>query len=63
MTWKKYRKKPVVIKAMKMPREFDIDTLEGTMKGKKGDYLIVGVRGEMYPCDAEIFEETYDEVQ
>jgi hypothetical protein len=30
------------------------------MKGKKGDYLIVGIHGEMYPIDNEIFKKTYD---
>jgi hypothetical protein len=39
-----------------------IHTLEGTMRAKKGDYIIKGVRGELYPCDKEIFEDTYEEV-
>ncbi len=28
--------------------------------GEPGDFLMVGVRGEMYPCDRDIFLETYD---
>ncbi len=39
-----------------------IDTLEGPMKAKNGDYVIRGVRGELYPCKADIFAETYEEV-
>ena len=37
-------------------------TLEGTMTGAVGDYLIKGVRGEFYFCAREIFEETYEAV-
>jgi hypothetical protein len=37
-------------------------TLEGTMTGAVGDYLIKGVRGEFYFCAREIFEETYEVV-
>ena len=37
-------------------------TLEGPMFFDKGDYIIKGVRGEFYPCQKDIFEETYDEV-
>ncbi len=42
--------------------EIDIPTLEGTMTAKPGDYIIKGVQGELYPCRADIFEATYDEV-
>lgn len=37
-----------------------ISTLEGDMEAYNEDYLIKGVRGELYPCAKEIFEETYD---
>lgn len=40
-----------------------IETLEGTMEGKPGCYVIKGVKGEFYPCDKEIFEQTYEEVE
>lgn len=42
---------------------FTIYTLEGEMTAKLGDYIIKGVRGEFYPCDREIFEETYELAQ
>jgi hypothetical protein len=35
-------------------------TLEGTMTGSIGDYLIKGIRGEFYFCAKDIFEESYD---
>lgn len=37
-----------------------IKTLEGVMVAKKGDWIIRGVKGEIYPCKDEIFKETYD---
>ncbi len=60
--FKVYKKRPVKIKAVQMDKEFEVGTLEGVLRGKAGDYLIEGVRGELYPCDKEIFEETYVEV-
>lgn len=59
----KVRKKPVVVHARRMPVDFEVETLEGRMEGKAGDYLICGVNGEFYPCDAEIFEKTYETVE
>lgn len=37
----------------------EIKTLEGTMRGEPGDYIIQGIQGELYPCKKEIFEATY----
>lgn len=39
-----------------------IKTLEGTMIAKAGDYIIRGVNGEIYPCKAEVFWRSYEEV-
>ena len=39
-----------------------IKTLEGTMYADFGDYIILGVKGEVYPCKPEIFEKTYEAV-
>lgn len=36
-----------------------IPTLEGTMRFERGDMLITGVKGEIYPCKADIFAATY----
>ena len=44
------------------PAWCEINTLEGTMIAKAGDYIIRGVNGEIYPCKADIFEKTYEEV-
>lgn len=55
----KYAKIPIPIDAEYMDEPFEVETLEGTMRGKAGDYLVTGIRGEQYPVDGEIFEETY----
>lgn len=39
-----------------------IDTLEGRMKGNVGDWIIRGVKGELYFCKPDIFAATYEEV-
>ncbi len=59
--FRKYKKKPVVIEAYQTDEEVEIKTLEGVMKANKGDYIIKGVRGELYPCKPDIFYETYEE--
>ncbi len=40
-----------------------IQTLEGVMTARFGDYVIKGVKGEFYPCKAEIFKATYESVE
>lgn len=55
-----YRKKPVIINAMQIDEEFEVHTKKGIMRAKPGDYLIEGVEGELYPCDRDIFQKTYD---
>ena len=42
--------------------EVSIKTLEGTMVASRGDYIIKGVQGELYPCKPDIFNKTYTEV-
>lgn len=59
--WREYTKKTTIY-AKKMPKTFKVKTLEGTHFGKAGDYLAVGIAGEMYPIDANVFFDSYDEV-
>ena len=58
--FKKAVKKPVAVRCIQMQEPFKVETMEGVLDGKAGDYLMIGVRGEMYPCDKEIFHETYE---
>ena len=89
MSAQKFRKKPVVIEAVRfggsstdvsainhwmeggeyvaptvrtadMVRFMAIETPEGVVKAKPGDWIIKGVAGEFYPCKNEIFWATYE---
>lgn len=40
-----------------------IETLEGIMRAQKGDWIIKGVKGEIYPCKPDIFAQTYEAVE
>jgi hypothetical protein len=42
------------------PLKLRIPTLEGDMTALPGDYVIRGVKGEVYPCKPDIFEQTYE---
>lgn len=39
-----------------------IKTLEGEMRADIDDWIIRGVKGELYPCKPDIFEATYDRI-
>ena len=59
LLFRKAMKKPIPISCIAILQGFEVETIEGTMTGKAGDYLMVGVNGELYPCAKEIFEKTY----
>lgn len=40
----------------------EVNTLEGKMEARKGDWIIKGVNGEFYPCKPDIFEKTYEPI-
>ena len=76
----KYRKKPLVIEAVRwtgrtmdqvaefigFPPSYDrgggikLRTLEGIMRAATGDWIIKGIKDELYPCKDDIFTETYE---
>ena len=45
------------------PNGIDITTLEGVMTASRGDILIRGVQGELYPCRPDIFAATYEPIE
>jgi hypothetical protein len=87
-----FRKKPVVIKAMRcrdaiqafakdwkaLPKWLEaayegggvvptdhgiyLPTLEGSMLAGPNDWIVCGVKGEVYPVKPDIFEATYEQV-
>jgi hypothetical protein len=38
----------------------NILTLEGVMQARPGDWIIEGIKGEVYPCKPDIFEAIYE---
>ena len=61
--WKQYKKKPVVVKATELIEDkVIIKTREGELYGYKGDFIIQGIEGEIYPCGREIFFKTYENI-
>lgn len=60
LTFNKAIKKPIAIKCAQINEPFEVHTMEGIMKGKTGDWLMIGINGEMYPCDQAIFKKSYD---
>ena len=57
---KPYMKKKVIVKAIQMDNDFEVDTSEGKMRGKVGDWLMCGVENELYICKNSIFEKTFE---
>lgn len=58
--FRKCLKKPIAVQAVQMKNDFFVTTMEGRVEGKKGDYLMIGIGDERYPCNKEIFEKSYD---
>lgn len=42
------------------PPQVIVKTFEGEMFASKGDWIIRGVKGELYPCKPDVFRVTYD---
>lgn len=40
-----------------------VPTLEGDHTALMGDWIIQGIKGELYPCKPDIFEATYEAVE
>lgn len=40
-----------------------VKTLEGNMIARKDDYVVKGVKGEIYPVNSVIFDETYETLE
>ena len=45
-----------------LPDSVKIKTLEGVMTASRNDWIIRGVKGELYPCKPDIFDATYERV-
>jgi len=43
--------------------EVMVQSLEGAVIGTDGDWIIKGIKGELYICDDDIFKMTYERVE
>ncbi|WP_096202564.1 hypothetical protein [Bacillus sp. FJAT-45350] len=59
----RYRRKPIVVEAVKITRTITLETIEGEVKGNPGDYLITDNNREQYICTAYDFEMNYERVK
>lgn len=55
-----FRKRAVLISAIRTESQEVIHTLEGDMIAEPGDRIITGIRGERYPCKPDMFAATYE---
>lgn len=51
-----------VVPGRETPDELLCGTLEGPHRIDWDDWIIQGIKGEIYPCKPDIFEATYEEV-
>lgn len=49
-----------IIKCNIDPVRYEIETLEGIMTANLDDWIIQGIKGELYPCKPDIFEMLYE---
>lgn len=56
--WGTYRKQTATW-AVKLPVDVTVRTDAGEVEAEGGDYLAIDNRGELYPIDAEEFEQAY----
>ena len=57
--------KPYLVDVMRMISTdvLVVKTLEGNMIARKNDYVVKGVKGEIYPVNSVIFDETYEALE
>lgn len=62
--WAKNRSSYCVAERANIAGNFlQIDTLEGVMRGDPGDWIICGLKRELYPCKPDIFGASYEAVE
>ncbi|MCY8174519.1 hypothetical protein [Bacillus inaquosorum] len=44
-------------------KSIEIHYPENDVRFNRGDYVIKGIEGEVYPCNSDIFKKTYEEVK
>lgn len=60
--WQKEPHELGALVAIAGAKRIDVVTLEGRLTVSIDDWIIRGVKGELYPCKPDIFAATYEEV-
>lgn len=67
--WQKHGDHPLVVEFLydyitEDDRKYGIQTLEGTLWVKPGDWIVgPGAKGEYWPVDDEVFKMTYEAIE
>ena len=64
--WFRMGDHPAVLSDEQSPTGFAIRTLENTQVKHEvtpGDWIITGVKGEVYPCKPDVFAATYERAE
>lgn len=59
---RKFRKLPVIIEAVQIGEQTEVNTPFGTVYGAVGDWLITAANGQQWFCTDEYFRENYEPV-
>lgn len=61
-TFTRYRHKPLVVSAWKLPYMVQVTTPDGEVIGDIGDWLVIRLEGDPYICKSGVFEKLYSPV-
>ena len=56
-----FRKRQVVVGAVRAAEATVVQTLEGPARAERGDWVVTGTRGERWPVKADAFAELYED--
>lgn len=61
---KKYRKKPIVVEAVRLTESTVVLTAHGRVRAEPGDWILTDpTTGDIWPIKPDIFEATYEAVE
>lgn len=56
-------RKVALTRARRMDVPFKVETINGTVEGVAGDFLCIDVKGQAYPCAADVFIDSYEPLE
>jgi hypothetical protein len=55
--------KPIIVDAICADEPIEVETDDGLIKVNRGEWLVRGVAGELYSCDASSFASTFERIE